>query len=93
MTPQGLTVQRGTHESGQDKESEGPLEMVSAAIGAASCFALGNGDKRENGDRFQSQSRFLEIQDLCVDRRSRISGEDAIEPGAAEQSDAPCGRA
>ncbi|HWY06342.1 MAG TPA: hypothetical protein VNY24_05750 [Candidatus Acidoferrales bacterium] len=47
-----LTAQRGTHESGQGREWEGPLEIVSPANGAAIRFALGDGDKRENGDRF-----------------------------------------
>jgi hypothetical protein len=55
-TPQGasgmgqLNAQRGTHESGQGRE--GPLEIVSPANGAGLRFALGDGDKRENGDRF-----------------------------------------
>jgi hypothetical protein len=57
-TPQGafavgqLNAQRGTHESGQGREWEGPIEIVSPANGAAIRFALGDGDQRENGDRF-----------------------------------------
>jgi hypothetical protein len=47
-----LTAQRGAHKSGQVKQWEGPLEIVSPANGAAIRFALGYGDKRENGDRF-----------------------------------------
>src|SRR5215472_12355365 len=73
--------------------SDIPKVDVSPANGAAIRFALGDGDKRENGDGFQSQSRFLEVQDLCVYRRSRISRQDAVEPGATEQSDPPRGGA
>jgi hypothetical protein len=44
------SAQKGTHESDQDKEWEGPLEIVSPPNRIAIRFALGDGDKRENGD-------------------------------------------
>ena len=93
LTPQehpgasGVTVEKGTHELDQGKEREGPLEMVSPANGIAIGFAVRDGDKRKNGDRFQSQSGFLEVQNVCVYRRSGVSPQDAGEPRAAQQSD------
>ena len=88
-----LTVEKGTHELDQGREQEGPLEIVSPANGVAIRFALRDGDKRKNGDRFQSQSRFLKVQNVCVYRRSRVSRQDAVEPRATEQSDPPRGDA
>ena len=58
FTPQGafgagpLNAERGTYESGQGREWEGPLEIVFPANRTAVCFALGDGGNRENGDRF-----------------------------------------
>ena len=74
-----------TCELDQGREWEGMLEIV--GNGAVIRFAFRDGDKRENGDGFQSQSQFLEVQDLCVHRRSRISRHDAVEPRPTEQSD------
>jgi len=48
-------VRKGIYESDDGREWEGPLEITNRA---AIRFGLGDGSKRENGDGFQSQSRF-----------------------------------